>query len=392
METLQLSAPVVAALRAALPEVAAETGAAVLREVPGYRALGTLLGAPIDDAVEMALRGFLNTASGPRGSAPSAPLKPVLDAAHELGRGEAREGRTMDALLAAYRVGARVAWREQARVAVAAGLPAEPLAQFAELVFAYIDELSAASVLGHAEEVATSDRDHQRALERLTRHLLTGAPADVLQAAADRARWTPPATLCAVLVPSASARGIRPAIDARSLQFAEDLPGTDTDEDLVALLVPGGRDVAARGQLKHALSGRQAVVGPTRPWTDVHASYARTLQVVRLQLAPMSVHAVDTDEHLTEILLGADPEALADLRAQVLAPLADARPSTATKLTETLLAWLLHQGRREDVAAALFIHPQTVRYRMAQLREAYGDRLDDPAFVLAATVAVGREA
>ena len=40
-------------------------------------------------------------------------------------------------------------------------------------------------------------------------------------------------------------------------------------------------------------------------------------------------------------------------------------------------------------AAALFVHPQTVRYRMGQLRELYGDRLDDPDTVLALTVALG---
>ncbi|MDP9118220.1 MAG: helix-turn-helix domain-containing protein, partial [Actinomycetota bacterium] len=47
-----------------------------------------------------------------------------------------------------------------------------------------------------------------------------------------------------------------------------------------------------------------------------------------------------------------------------------------------------YQGRREDVAASLFVHPQTVRYRMGQLRELYGDRLDDPSLVLAASIAL----
>ena len=69
---------------------------------------------------------------------------------------------------------------------------------------------------------------------------------------------------------------------------------------------------------------------------------------------------------------------MGDLRRQVLAPLDKARPATAEKLTETLRAWLLHQGRRDDVAAALFVHPQTVRYRMHQLEELLGDRLADP--------------
>ena len=40
------------------------------------------------------------------------------------------------------------------------------------------------------------------------------------------------------------------------------------------------------------------------------------------------------------------------------------------------------------VAAELHVHAQTVRYRMGQLRELYGDRLDDPAAVLELVVAL----
>jgi DNA-binding PucR family transcriptional regulator len=72
----------------------------------------------------------------------------------------------------------------------------------------------------------------------------------------------------------------------------------------------------------------------------------------------------------------------------VLAPLSELRPASAEKLADTLRAWLLLQGRRDDVAAALFVHPQTVRYRMGQLRELYGDRLDDPEVVLELLIAL----
>ena len=65
------------------------------------------------------------------------------------------------------------------------------------------------------------------------------------------------------------------------------------------------------------------------------------------------------------------------------------RANTAERLTETLRAWLLHQGQREAIAAELFVHPQTVRYRMNQLRDLYGDRLNDPQTVLELTVALG---
>ena len=80
---------------------------------------------------------------------------------------------------------------------------------------------------------------------------------------------------------------------------------------------------------------------------------------------------------------------LADLRATALAPLGELSEGTREKLTETLRAWLLHHGRRDAVAADLFVHPQTVRYRMGQLRELYGGRLDDPDTVLALIIALG---
>jgi DNA-binding PucR family transcriptional regulator len=61
----------------------------------------------------------------------------------------------------------------------------------------------------------------------------------------------------------------------------------------------------------------------------------------------------------------------------------------ADRLAATLRSWLLHQGRREDVAADLHVHPQTVRYRMTQLRELYGADLADPDKVLELVVGLG---
>ena len=55
-----------------------------------------------------------------------------------------------------------------------------------------------------------------------------------------------------------------------------------------------------------------------------------------------------------------------------------ARRPRARAWSETLLAWLEQQGSAPAVARALHVHPQTVRYRLARLREALGDQLDDP--------------
>ena len=134
--------------------------------------------------------------------------------------------------------------------------------------------------------------------------------------------------------------------------------------------------------------GRSAVVGPARPWLQAHSSYDRALRVAQLGLQLEAGAPVDTEEHLPELILGADTRAMEDLRLQVLAPLSELRPAVAEKLQETLRSWLLHQGRRDEVAAELFVHPQTVRYRMARLRELYGDRLRDPQWVMALTIAL----
>jgi DNA-binding PucR family transcriptional regulator len=91
-----------------------------------------------------------------------------------------------------------------------------------------------------------------------------------------------------------------------------------------------------------------------------------------------SAEPLDTEVHLVALVLGADTDALHDLRARALAPLSELRPATAKRLAETLRSWLLNQGRRDDVAADLHVHAQTVRYRMTQVRELFGDRLTDP--------------
>ncbi len=88
-------------------------------------------------------------------------------------------------------------------------------------------------------------------------------------------------------------------------------------------------------------------------------------------------------------MLEADRDAAEDLRRRALAPLADLGPKAVERLADTLRSWLLNQGRRDAVAAELFVHPQTVRYRMNQIRQIYGDALSDPHTVLELTVALG---
>lgn len=386
---LELDQRVARELRDRLPQVAGRTVTAITAEVPSYS--GTLTGHmrdKIENAVQIALGTFLQLLERSQASDPSTPLVPALEAAYALGSGEARSGRSVDALLAAYRVGARASWREMAAATVAIGLPAATVAEFAELMFAYIDELSAASVAGHADELASVGRARRRNLERLTEQLLVGEPEDVLVRSAERAGWPVPQTLTVALLPQAKLRGALALLDEHTLESSEEPPAGEPGEETAVLLVPDAHGDRRR-QLARVLQGRHAVLGPARPWHRASSSYRRVTRVVALGIAhPEDGEPLDTDRHLAELLLSADVEALADLRARVLQPLAALPAATAERLTETLRSWLLHQGRRDDVAADLFVHPQTVRYRMGQLRQLYGERLTDPRSLLDLTVAL----
>src|SRR5215218_4952032 len=379
-DELSIPAPVAEAMQRELPAVAEQTVAAIVVEVPSYAdAFSGDMGRTIENAVRLALGGFLELASGGGGGDASTPIQPALDGAYALGRGEARSGRSMDALLGAYRVGARVSWRHMAASGVRAGLTAEQLARFAELVFAYIDQLSAASVAGHSDELATSGRVRERYRERLANLLLAGGSREDLLAAAERADWAPPRTLTAVVLPEARVRGALVSLDPRTLR---------SSGELAVLLVPDAEG-RSRPALMRSLGEREAVVGPARPWEQADSSYARALRAVELGLTADGAAPLDTEARLADLVLRADETALADLRAAALAPLADLGDGPREKLTETLRSWLLHHGRREAVAAELFVHPQTVRYRMGQLRERYGKRLEDPRTVLGLTLALG---
>src|SRR3712207_890923 len=143
---LGLTPGVVTAMRTDLARVAEQTVDVIRTEVPDYAdPFRGEMGRSIEGAVQLALDGFLGAASGDT-TGGSTSVERVAEAAYSLGRGEARSGRSMDALLSAYRVGARVAWRDMSDAGVRAGLPAETVARFAQLVFAYIDELSAAKI------------------------------------------------------------------------------------------------------------------------------------------------------------------------------------------------------------------------------------------------------
>lgn len=345
---------------------------AIAAEVPAYaRPLEGRFGLGVRAGVAEALRRFLEIVDGGPGDAAASREIYV-----RLGHGEFYSGRSLDNLLAAYRIGTRVAWRRFAEAArLRGGLDAVGLVSLGETLFGYIDSVCAASAEGYALAQSADAGARERLLDRIGELLLSGAEPAVIEDVAQAGSLRLPDTVAAVLIPTPAAPGGR-----RQPGLPSGCPSTTHGSDLW-LFVDG--DEVAGPRIAGRLAGRSAVVGPTVAWPRAAASAdrARAAHAARSDgLLPADPDGAPlfTDDHLAVLLLGQDPELLADLTRRRLAPLDRLPARTRSRLAVTLLHWLALHGQRGLIAQRLHIHPQTVRYRVLQLRELFGAALDDP--------------
>jgi PucR C-terminal helix-turn-helix domain len=344
---------------------------AIRERVPAYRRpLRGRFGAGIRGGVAEALAQFADLVADPELDRSGA------DAVYRgLGRGEYRERRSLDALLAAYRLGARVSWRRVSAIAIEAGVDRRTLALLAEAVFAYIDELSALSAEGYAQAQSVAAGESERRRRRLAALLLDPAASeDEVRAAAAEAGWEPP-TRIAALAWDGDGRRLLGRLPAGTL-VAD--PGGDGTSGLALLPDPDAPGLDRL--LERARVGGPAVVGPSTSWLAAARSAERARAVLRLveQGVVAAAGLTRAEEHLGALVAHGDELALAELAERRLAPLDRETPASRTRLAQTLRAWLDHQGEVTRVAAELHVHPQTVRYRLGRLRERFGDDLDDP--------------
>jgi DNA-binding transcriptional ArsR family regulator len=401
-------------LRPTLPGLADEMIAAIAVEVPDYaRAMEGTFAEMVRLGVEVALGRFMDMIADP-----TVDVTRARDTYVNLGRGEFHAGRSLDALLAAYRVGARLAWRRFVEAGTDAGLPPEALFSLGEAIFAYIDEISAESADGYAEEQSAAAGESQRRRRRLIRVLAQDPPAasEAIRTAAQGAGWPLPRHVAALVAAETvegdaetAAGGTAPTIGG-----GEPVPGEEIVEatatrlarriglgavggaaaGLACVFVPDPDAPGRKRQIAAALADGPEIVshGPTVPWAESASSLRRAAAAYRLAASGrIAGGLVVAEDHLATLLLAADPGLAADLAAARLAPLDALGEGPRARLTETLRAWLDRPGQVQAVAAELDVHPQTVRYRLRQLRELFGTRLEDPdaRFELSLALRVG---
>jgi hypothetical protein len=353
-----------------LPTITEEIVETIARQVPEYeRPLEGRFGQGIRTGVNEALLQFVALIRKPDAGRESG--REVYVA---LGRGEQRVGRTLDSLQAAYRIGARVAWRRIAEIGRRASLEPEPLALLAEAIFAYIDELSADSVEGYAEAQAAVEDLRRRRRQELATLLLRDppAPAADLAATARSAVWKLPGKLAAIACADDDLGAIAGRLPAEALVTVVEGTG--------CIVLPDPEGPGRLDQLRRAASRARLAAGPTTEPSQAGKSWglAKDLLLATQTGAIAGDGLLRAEDHLASLLLAGNPHLTSLLAARRLAPLDGLTKRARERMRETASAYVRHHGNAVAMANELHVHPQTARYRIVRLRELFGDDLDDP--------------
>jgi hypothetical protein len=375
-------------LRGQLEAVADEVEEEVRRQVPEYaQPADGEFRAHLRSGVVQALTLFVDHIADPHGQGAA-----ITATYYALGRGVALEGRGLDSLQSALRVGGLHAWRLMGRSAEQLGLDSSVVAALGELAFRTVHEVAEAAAAGYSEAQLRSTDELERRRRRLLDVLLGEGPVapEAVRDLAHAARWTVPRQVAVVALAATPDRreAERPLAAAGAL--------VDMGSRPPRMLVPDPEGSGRFGgrAFTLALRGRPAAIGPTVPLADASRSLhwaARALGLMGRGILPRQ-GVVRCADHLSTLLLYGDEPMLAQLQSRALAPLDAVAEGPRGRLAETLLAWLLSGSNVPDVAARLHIHPQTVRYRLRQLEKLFGDALHDPGTRLDLILALRAEA
>ncbi|MFG2001131.1 helix-turn-helix domain-containing protein [Spirillospora sp. NPDC048911] len=286
------------------------------------------------------------------------------------GKYEAQQGRDMEQLHTAMRVGGQVACRRFIEAAKRLDWPLLTLGQLIESLFVLLEKLAGAVSQGFAEANERIATERERVRGRLCELLVSDPPAsrEALADLAAAAGWPVPPAIAVVAVRSPAERAA-PALPATVL--AE----WYGPEPFLVVPAPAAEEVLdALGE------GVRAAIGPAVPPDRGAVSFRwarRTLALVDREVIAerdvtrcmdhVAAHVVSLSEELLTIAVEARLGALGDLP-----------PRQRVVFARTLLEYMKCRDNAVDTAERLTVHDQTVRYRIRRLKELMGDAIHDP--------------
>jgi PucR C-terminal helix-turn-helix domain len=294
------------------------------------------------------------------------PTEAELTVFREHARARAAEGFPPDMIPANFRRGARFAWRAMLEAATEPELPA--LVESADQLFEYVDRVSRI----YSEQYESAART------------TAGSPEEIAAGALLR-------RICAEEPPLTEdqqlAERIGFVLERAARPFVIALPGHSPERhaELGAKLRQKGALAASEGRRVIGLTATrevwrglsvapQAVIAQGPPAIGGERGHAldELRDVVALAAARGRVGEVDAGEYLPELLLRRSPWLAAQIRARVYSPL-DGDHAEPARTLDALIKYNFEKGR---VAAALPVHRNTLRDRIARISELTGVDLE----------------
>ncbi|WFE41663.1 helix-turn-helix domain-containing protein [Micromonospora sp. WMMD998] len=261
-----------------------------------------------------------------------------------------------------------------------------------EAVLRFSREIAFAAARVYARAAETRGSWDARLQALLVDALLRGDSPDVLASRAAALGWSdaPPVAVAVGRSPGGEVAAVLHTVYRQARRIGVEVIGGVHGDRLVVVLGGAADPLAAADKLRPAFGDGPVVVGPAVPSLDEATESARAaLAGFRAAPAwPTAPCPVAAAELLPERALAGDTEARRRLRHDVYAALARA----GGELLETLDAFFAAGGTLESAARALFVHPNTVRYRLKRIAEVTGFSPLAPrdAFALQLALTVGR--
>ncbi|WP_406178314.1 PucR family transcriptional regulator [Streptomyces sp. NBC_00996] len=368
---------VASALLARLPELGERMAQRIRAEVDAYQDASLI---PFDSLrrsctanADLILSHF-HTADAPEPSP-----------ARETGRIRAEQGMPLADTLHAYRIGFELLWSEF--IAEARTHPevtdAQLVSQSAE-IWALFGRYAEAVAAAHRETSAELTLQREARRSALVEALFTGVISDrtTLWEAA-RELGLPEQGPYAVAVAVADAPGEEPLAGIEAALRQAQLPSAwrllpDQQIGVVALTTPTAESTCLR-----TLRRARARVGVSPGFPSLR-DVPQALRFARLALAGLpgaGPGVARFDDNLLAMVVAAAPAEAAHLTEVVLKPVFDLPAAERGRLLTTLEHWFAAAGSAAGAARTLFVHPNTVRYRLRRIEELTGRALSDPRAV-----------
>ena len=264
-------------------------------------------------------------------------------------------------------------------------------AQLREAVLTYAREIafSAAQVYARTAEARGAWDARLEAL--VVDSLVRGDADESLPSWASALNWSSsPVTVVVGTIDDQDAEPLIDELRAQAKRARLDLLASVQGGKLI--LVLGGSDdpIAAAERFAGRFGPGPVIVGPlVRDLRAASISARAALAALRVAPAwPDAPRPAGADELLPERALDGDPDARAALIADVYEPLAGAGPA----LIDTLMTYLEHGSSLEATHRILFVHPNTVRYRLRRVAELtdYTPSVGREGFTLWVAIILGR--